>query len=207
MTREYLEELVNKKVDAIKPFSLHKAARKVVEMTSGFVNIIKYLGCKQGCKVFGKDEPEDAVCTFCDAVSSKNSKFTTVQGPNSDERNAQVQRSNRAKQPIYYVEIKGQLKSFFVHPQSVDNLRYGKRYVSVPGVHHDIQDSENYKIISKEDYLYDSVPTTNNQLMRETFILYGGLMTDGFIPRDHSVNNWSFTLFHMVLYSLSPRLR
>lgn len=203
----YLEELLIKELNKIKSFSLHKAASKVVDMTTDFVKVLHFWGCKQGCKVFGIDEPMDAVCVFCEKMNNANSKKTKLNDRNNEERCDEAELMIRAKQPIYYIEIKGQLKSFFVHPQSIDNLRYGKRYVSVPGVYHDIQDSENYKIISQEDGLCDPVSSDSNQLVRETFILYGGLMNDGYTSKENHSMNWCFTMFHLVLYSLSPRLR
>ncbi|KAL0582423.1 hypothetical protein ABG067_007726 [Albugo candida] len=199
-----VQNYVHQEISKVQAFTYNNSATKLAQMTKDFVKVTTYKACLQGCTLFKLDDADDKVCELCKTSLTNNSSNNNSSNKDKESYEKKRDRLSRKKQDVYYIHLKGQIKSMFIRESFRESLRYGANYKSSPGVYSDVYDGEVMKEVMAND---------NNQLVQNQYFIYVGLMQDGFTSRqnhtypDFNIKTHSFTLFQLVCYSLSPALR
>jgi hypothetical protein len=89
--------------------------------------------------------------------------------------------------------------SLFANEDMREALNYGDNYFSTPSSYQDVFDGSVIQGVINNDRC--------NTVFKVIHTIYIGVIQDGFTSKLFYNKIWSFTLFQVVFYSLSPSLR
>ncbi|KAL0582431.1 hypothetical protein ABG067_007716, partial [Albugo candida] len=193
------ERQIKKEIKNIKVLSYDRSATLVTKWTQDFVIVTKYKACSKGCTLFELSDSDEKVCKLCEAELLENSKKNVSNSKDDTDNIEDIELTIRKKQVVHYVHLEGQLKSMFIQGFMREALKYGAEYESTEGVYRDVFDGSTIKSVCDD---HNSIQVSSNE-----YVIYVGIMQDGFNSAVHHSKSRSFTMFQVVCYSLSPILR